>query len=155
MADHDNNRRNRQVASTIREELVAIARDEISDPRLRAVGMITFSGVDLTPDMKNATVWVSFMGKTEQNGDVQKALKALRSSAKFIHRLLIKRIPMKSHPHLSFKYDNGFDRAAVVNVALSEAADLEKETAKQREALGVNEDPSVPYRKPRRSSEEE
>ncbi|RZA09766.1 MAG: 30S ribosome-binding factor RbfA [Proteobacteria bacterium] len=155
MADNDNNRRNRQVASAIREELVAMARDDISDPRLRAVGMITFSGVDLTPDLKNATVWVSFMGKSEENGDVQKALKALRSSAKFMHRLLIKRIPMKSHPHLTFKYDNGFDRAAVVNVALNEAAALEKETAKVREELPQDEAAASPYRKSRREPEEE
>lgn len=150
-----NDRRHRQVASAIREELVTIARKDISDPRLERVGMITFSGVELTQDLRNATVWVAFMGKQEKDADVQDALKALQSSAQFIHRLLIKRISMKVHPHLSFKFDKGFDRAAVVNEALHEASAVEKETAKFRETTGVSVEPSKPYRKPRRSSEEE
>jgi ribosome-binding factor A len=150
-----NDRRHRQVASAIREELVTIARKDISDPRLERVGMITFSGVDLTPDLRNATVWVAFMGKQENDPEVKEALKALQSSSQFIHRLLIKRISMKVHPHLSFKYDKGFDRAAVVNQALHEAGAVEKETAKFRETLGADEESPSPYRKPRRSSEEE
>jgi ribosome-binding factor A len=130
MAD---NRRNRQVAGAIRDELVTIIRKDLSNPSLERVGMITFSGVDLTEDFRNATVWVAFMGKQEENREVQEALKALRDSAMFIHRLLIKRIPMKVHPLLSFKFDPGFERAAIVNEALQEAAALEKETAKFRE----------------------
>ena len=154
MADQ-NSRRHRQVASAIREELVTIARKDISDPRLERVGMITFSGVDLTPDLRNATVWVAFMGKQEGDADVQEALKALQSSAQFIHRLLIKRIPMKIHPLLSFKFDKGFDRAATVNMALHEAADVEKETAKFREENQLSDKPSNPYRKKKSDREEE
>jgi ribosome-binding factor A len=125
-------RRHRQVANRIREELVTIARKEISDPRLERVGMITFSGVDLTQDMRNATVWVSFMGKQEKDADVQAALAALESAGSFIHRLLIKRIPMKIHPRLHFKFDRMFDRADVVSQALHEAAEVESETARYR-----------------------
>ena len=128
----DSTRRHRQVANAIREEIVTIVRKDISDPRLEKVGMITISGVELTPDLRNANVWVSFMGKEEKNPDVKAALKALESAGSFIHRLLIKRIPMKMHPHLHFKFDNMFDRASVVNKALHEAADLEKETASYR-----------------------
>lgn len=154
MAD-TNSRRHRQVASAIRDELVTIARKDISDPRLERVGMITFSGVDLTPDLRNATVWVAFMGKQEGDADVQEALKALQSSAQFIHRLLIKRIPMKMHPHLSFKFDKGFDRAATVNMALHEASAVEQETAKFREENQLSDEPSNPYRKKKSDREEE
>ncbi len=128
------NRRHRQIANAIRDELVTIARKDISDPHLERVGMVTFSSVDLTDDLRNATVWVAFMGKEEKAKDVQAALAALTRSSKFIHRLLIKRLPMKVHPHLIFKFDNGFDRAAVIGRALSEAAEVEKETQKQRAA---------------------
>lgn len=138
----DPNRRHRQVANAIREELVTIARKDISDPRLEKVGMVTFSSVDLTPDMRNATVWVAFMGKGPKDADVKGALEALNSASKFVHRLLIKRISMKVHPHLVFKFDNGFDRAIEVNKALSEAAEIEKETAKIRaEQEPESEDP--------------
>ena len=144
----DPNRRNKQVANAIREELVKIAREDISDPRLERVGMITFSGVELTPDLRNATVWVSFMGREAKEPDVKAALKALESASGFIHRLLIKRIPMKMHPHLHFKFDKIFDRAATVNEALSEAAVLEKETSAYRKEKGEPaEDIQPVYRK--------
>ena len=154
MAD-SSSRRHRQVASAIREELVTIARKDISDHRLERVGMITFSGIDLTPDLRNATVWVAFMGKQEGDADVQDALQALQSSAKFIHRLLIKRIPMKIHPLLVFKFDKGFYRAAVVNQALHEASAVEKETAKFRDENPEAEETPSRYRVKKSAREEE
>jgi ribosome-binding factor A len=122
-------RRTRQVANAIRAELVSIALRDISDPRLERVGMITFSEVVLSTDHKNATVYVSFMGKEEKSQEVQDAMKALQSAAGFIHRLLLKRIAMKSHPKLYFKFDPMFDRAAVVQGALQEAAEKERTAA--------------------------
>jgi len=136
------NRRQRQIASAIRDELVTIARKDISDPRLEAVGMVTFSEVDLSEDARNATVWVAFMGKDEKNKAVKEALAALNSSAKFIHRLLIKRLPMKVHPQLVFKFDSGFDRADTVGKALQEAAAIEKLTQETRATQ--EPDPSEP-----------
>lgn len=129
-------RRPKQIANAIRDELVTIARKDISDPRLEQVGMITFSGVELSQDLRSATVWVSFMGREENSKEVQEALEALRSASGFIHRLLIKRIPIKIHPHLTFKFDRSFDRASAVQKALSEAAEVEKETARVREQQG-------------------
>ena len=115
--------------------------------------MITVSGVELTQDLRNATVWVSFMGKEEKAPEVKAALAALESSASFIHRLLIKRIPMKMHPRLSFKFDKMFDRAAVVNEALAGAAALEKETSDFRKEQGPGEEPV--YRKKKGETESE
>jgi ribosome-binding factor A len=135
------NRRHRQIASAIRDELVTIARKDISDPHLERVGMVTFSGVDLSDDLRDGTVWVAFMGKEEKAQDVQAALEALNRSSKFIHRLLIKRLPMKVHPRLRFRFDHGFDRAAEIGKALSEAAAVEKETQDYRAAReSKNED---------------
>lgn len=128
----DNNRRHRQVAHAIRDEIVTILRKDLSDPRLESAGMITISGVDLADDLRNATVWVSFMGKEAKAPEVKKGLVALQSSANYIHRLLIKRISMKVHPKLTFKFDPMFDRAAVVSVAFKEAEALEKETTAVR-----------------------
>lgn len=151
----DSNRRHKQVANAVRDELVKIVREDISDPRLDRVGagLITFSGVDLTPDMRNATIWVSFMGRDSKDPDVKAALAALQSSANFMHRLLIKRIPMKMHPRLHFKFDKMFDRAAVVNEALAGAAGLEKETSTYRQEHGAGEEPK--YRKKKSAQEQE
>lgn len=134
------NRRSRQVANAIRDELVTIARKDISDPRLERVGMITFSGVELADDYRNATVWVSFMGKSKDSPEVTDALEALQSASKFIHRLLIKRIPMKVHPHLSFKFDPAFDRAATIGEALNSAAEVEKQAALEKAKYSSDEE---------------
>jgi ribosome-binding factor A len=134
------NRRHRQIANAIRDELVTIARKDLSDPALEKVGMITFSGIELSEDVRNGTVWCAFMGKEEKSKSVQAALEALNHSSKYIHRLLIKRLPMKVHPVLSFKFDRGFDRAAVVGKALAEAAEIEQETARQRSDQGKEEE---------------
>ncbi len=128
------NRRHRQVANAIREEIVSIIRKDISDPRLDAAGMITISGIELSQDMKNATVWVSFMGKSEDDPVVVGALQSLKTGSQYIHRLLIKRIPMKMHPRLTFRFDKIFDRAAKVSEAFAEANELEKETDRVRKS---------------------
>jgi ribosome-binding factor A len=134
------NRRHRQIANAIREELVTILRKDLSDPAVERAGFITLSGVELSEDLRNGTVWCAFMGRDEGLREVRDALEALNHSAKFIHRLLIKRIPMKVHPVLTFKYDQGFDRAAVVGKALHEAAEIEKETARIREKRAKKEE---------------
>lgn len=128
----DTSRRTKQVASAIRDELVTIARRELNDPRLSRVGMITFSEVELHNDHRNANVWVSFMGKQKEDTEVKEALAALESASGFIHRLLIKRLPLKVHPRLHFKFDPGFDRAVHVSQALAEAAEIEKNSAKEK-----------------------
>ncbi len=110
-------RRTRQVASAIRVELADITRREIHDPRIEAVGFITISEVQLSQDHRDCLVWVAFMGKDEKQKDVQDALSALNASAGYIHKLLVKRIPVKVLPRLRFKFDRGFDRAAEIDLA--------------------------------------
>lgn len=137
-------RRHRQIADSIRDELVTIVRKDLSDPNLEKVGMITFSGLDLSDDIRTAVVWCAFMGKEEKDKHVQEALKGLNRSASYIHRLLIKRLPMKLHPRLEFKFDSGFDHAAKVGKALKEAAEVEAETLRVRSESGNegSDDPS-------------
>ena len=123
-------RRSQQVATAIRDELVEITRKEINDPRIERVGFVTFSEVKLSPDHRNATVFVSFMGKDENSPEVKDALKALQSASAYFHRALVKRLRMKSHPHLIFKYDRGFDKAAELAPAFHKL-DAEKKPKKE------------------------
>jgi ribosome-binding factor A len=85
---------------------------------------------------------------------VRAALAALQSAASYMHRLLIKRIPMKMHPRLNFKFDKMFDRAAVVNEALAGAAALENETSEFRKEHGAEGEEPV-YRKKKGETESE
>jgi len=118
-------RRTRQMSSAIRDEVVKIIQREISDPRVTQVGMITVSGIKLSPDHKNAMIFVSFMGKEEKSLDVQNALAGLTAATGFFHRLLLKRLQTKNVPQLIFRYDPLFDKADIVQKALTEAAEKE------------------------------
>ena len=129
-------RRTRQLASLIRDELVQIAQRELNDPRIAKVGMLTFSGIEISPDHRNAMVYMSFMGQEEKSPAVQDALAALASASGFFHRQLLKRLQVKAVPKLQFRFDSMFDKAATINVALKEAAEVEKEAAEEKQKLG-------------------
>lgn len=111
-------RRTRKVANLIRTELSRILSYEINDPRLKNVGMVTISGIDLASDHRNATVYVSFMGVDIHSSQAKDALRALNRASGFIHYSLKKCVYLRSVPHFIFRYDPSFDEAAKLNKIL-------------------------------------
>ena len=109
--------RTRKVASLLQKEIADIVRNEVRDPRLQNFMMVTISAVDLAPDHRNATVYVSFMGQSEEE-ERKKGVAALTKAAGFIQRLLLKRLSMKNIPLLLFRYDDSFDYADKMSQAL-------------------------------------
>lgn len=118
---HNHSRRTRQVAQEIKRWLVQICQRELSDPRLAQVGMITFSEVDLSPDYRNATVYVAFMGIDKSSNAAKEALSALQSASGFFHRSIMQKMSLRVGPRFLFKHDDLFDKAAVVGAALDRA----------------------------------
>ena len=51
--------RSERVGDRIRQELAKIIGEELRDPR---VGFVTVTGVDLSPDLRHARVFVSVLG---------------------------------------------------------------------------------------------
>lgn len=133
-------RRTRQVANAVRDELVQMIHRDLNDPRIQKVGMITVSGIKLSPDHKNATVYVSFMGKPEKSPEVKNALAALQSATGFFHRALLKRLQVKAVPKLIFRFDSVFDNAATIHIALTEAAEKEAVLSKEKATLEAKDD---------------
>ncbi len=107
--------RTRKVANLLQKDIADIIRNDIRDPRLQAFTMITVSAIDLAPDHKNATVYVSFMGQEESEKQRNEGLKALTTASGFIRRNLVKKLQMKVVPSLIFKYDASFDYADKMN----------------------------------------
>jgi ribosome-binding factor A len=89
--------RNRRVADRIREELARLLTEEVRDPE---VGFVTITGVDLAPDLRNARVHVSVLGK-----DPETALRALRRATPFLKRGLARRAGLRFTPQLRFDID--------------------------------------------------
>ncbi|MCW8856477.1 MAG: 30S ribosome-binding factor RbfA [Kangiella sp.] len=93
--------RARRVADQIQRELAVLLQREMKDPRL---GIVTVSGVDVTSDLQNAKVFVTFLGKDEPQ-EIKQALEVLTGAAGFLRSQLAKSIRMRSVPSLRFLFD--------------------------------------------------
>jgi ribosome-binding factor A len=96
-----NSRRQRQVAELLHEELGTLIQQKVHDPRLEAVS-VTVTGVEVSPDLENAWVYVSVLGSDEE---AKQALTGLRSATGFLRRELGATLSLRLVPQLIFKRD--------------------------------------------------
>lgn len=73
--------------------------------------LVTVSSVDITPDLKQAHVFVSALGSP---GQQVKALEKLEHSRVLIQGEVAKRVTLKHTPHLFFKIDTAIERGTRV-----------------------------------------
>lgn len=98
-----------RAGELMRHALVDILRaQEITDPDLAGVP-ITLTEVRMSPDLRNATVFVEPLGGGERATVV---VKALNRHHKFLRGRLGHAIDMKFTPALKFLHDDTFDEAA-------------------------------------------
>jgi ribosome-binding factor A len=94
-------RRQQKVARVIRESVSKTILLGLSDPRVK--GLISVTEVDVSPDMKNATVYLSIL--TPENRGQDTIFEALcHASAHFQHQLSGE-LTGKCCPKLQFKQD--------------------------------------------------
>jgi ribosome-binding factor A len=106
--------RQRRVGEEIRHALAwTIERGELRDPVLAGVP-ITVTEVRASPDLKNATAFVTPLG----GGDMQPILEALRRAAPFLRHEIASRLDLKYVPRLSFEPDTSFDEASRIDALL-------------------------------------
>jgi ribosome-binding factor A len=91
-----------QVGGLIQKEISDLLLRKIKDPRLE---MVTISGVDISPDLKQARVFFSRFGEP---ADIQRALEGLKSAAGFIKRELGQRLKLRHVPELEFMHDTSY-----------------------------------------------
>ncbi|GAB4174568.1 MAG: 30S ribosome-binding factor RbfA [Terrimicrobiaceae bacterium] len=103
----------RRVSEIVLRELGLLVHREITFP----VPLVTISAVDLTPDLKNAHVFVSAMGTPEQQTNVLDILEAHRVR---LQSELSRRVIIKNTPHLHFRLDSSIERGTRVLGILDE-----------------------------------
>jgi ribosome-binding factor A len=101
-------RRGERVAEEIRAVLMDALRDEVRD---RRVGFVTLTEVALSPDLKQARVFVSRLG-SEAERDA--AVEALNHAAPFLRRTLARRARLRYTPALRFVSDATLERGSRV-----------------------------------------
>ncbi len=108
--------RHERIAEEIQHEVIAMLEGELSDPRLEA--NVTVTEVRVSPDMKQARVYVTVEGTPSERDD---ALEALQKAAGFVRHELVERIQMRRSPEIIFLFDDSVDRARRIEELLREA----------------------------------
>lgn len=108
------NRRPDRVAAAIREEVATFLQEGVKDPRI--VGLVTVTAVDVTRDLRHATVFVSIMGTDEEK---QSTVEGLESLAGHLRSRLGKALRLRSAPEIVFRQDPSVARAARIEALLA------------------------------------
>jgi ribosome-binding factor A len=101
-----------RVADQIQRDVAGLVR-ELKDPR---IGMVTITGVDVTPDYAHATVRFSLLV-----GDIAECEAALNEAAGFVRNGLFKRLQIHTVPTLHFQFDRTTERAAELSALINRA----------------------------------
>jgi ribosome-binding factor A len=109
----------RRVNEAVREVLSGHITEDLKDPR---VGFVTVTGVETSPDLRHAHVYVSVLGSEEEKSA---ALEGLRSSAGFLQSKVGQELRMKRTPTLEFHYDESIDRGMRISELLDTEGDPE------------------------------
>ena len=91
--------RKARIAEALRLELSEVIRREMRDPRL-SEGLLSITGVDVSSDLRYATVFVSVLGDKDAQEHVTKAL---QGAAGVLRNELRSRKAFKNVPELSFE----------------------------------------------------
>jgi ribosome-binding factor A len=92
-----------RIADQVQQVLAQLLLLKASDPRFRTLSV---TEVNVSPDMKNAQVFVSALDD-EQTTDT---LKALNRAAGFFRRELAQTLNLRTTPNLRFVYDTSIAR---------------------------------------------
>jgi ribosome-binding factor A len=127
--------RRRRVGEELRHLMAQILRDgDYRDPVLRAAS-ITVSEVRVSPDLRNATVYVMPLG----GANVAEILAALKRSTTFLKSLVARELTLRYAPNLTFALDESFDQADRI-AALLALPEVERDLRSVGAADAGNED---------------
>ncbi len=111
--------RMRRVNEAVREVL-SEAVGELKDPR---IGFVTVTGVETSPDLRHARVFVSVLGSDRKRDET---LKALEAGHGVLQAKLSRELRMKRTPRLSFEYDPTVERGVRMSRLIDEVAPVDE-----------------------------
>jgi bifunctional oligoribonuclease and PAP phosphatase NrnA len=105
--------RMRRVNESVRE-VVAGGIGDLKDPR---IGMVTVTGVRVTPDLSEAVVYVSAFGSERKR---RAALEGLESAHGVLQARINRELSLRRTPHLTFAYDDAVERGVRMTKLIDE-----------------------------------
>ena len=127
-----------KVNESIKETLSTIISAEgLKDPR---VGFVTVTGVEATPDLRHARVFVSVLGNAAAR---EATMEALDKSRGYLQSRLGASLRMKRTPQLQFCYDRTLDNALHIQKLLKQEEEVLGAEAPEI-AVGGEDDGATP-----------
>jgi ribosome-binding factor A len=102
------------VAEAVREEVATFLAESVKDPRI--VGFVTVTGVEITPDLRHARVFVSVMGSEAEK---QATFEGLASTASHLRSRVGRALRLRVAPEFQFREDDSIARAARIESLLA------------------------------------
>jgi ribosome-binding factor A len=112
--------RMRRVNEALREVLSESV-GELKDPR---IGFVTVTGVQASPDLRHATVYVSVLGSERKRAAT---LAGLESSRGVLQTRVNRELHLKRTPQLAFEYDPTVERGVRLSKLIDELAPDERD----------------------------
>ncbi len=110
-------RRADRVAREVQRALSDLIRKSVKDPRVQSA---TVCRVELTDDLRSATVYVTRLGAVGDEAASTELLEGLRRAAGFLQRQLGKELRLRNTPRLTFAYDAGLENLIQVSELLQD-----------------------------------
>lgn len=102
------------MAAAVREEVATFLAESAKDPRI--VGFVTVTGVEVTPDLRHARVFVSVMGSETEK---QATFDGLASTASHLRARVGRALRLRVAPEFQFREDDSIARAARIESLLA------------------------------------
>jgi len=104
-----------RIAEAIREVVSSAILFEVADPRVKGV---TVLNAEVSPDLRNAVVFVSLMGTESEQ---KLAMRGLQHATGFLQAKVAARLQTRSTPVLKFKLDEGVKKSIEMSRLIDEA----------------------------------
>ncbi len=113
--------RTQRIGDQMQRELAQLIQREVKDPRL---GLITITAVDVSRDLSHAKVFITVMGKDDDEDAVKSSLRILNDASGFLRMQLGKAMKLRTVPQLHFNYDasvrRGVELTSLIERAVAE-----------------------------------
>lgn len=106
--------RREQVESLLTQALSQVLQRDVSDPRI--VGMVSITRISVSPDLKQATVYVSVLPDKYES----RTIHGLQDASGHLHKQLMKRVALRIVPRLHFQLDDSLKKQSAIFEAIHE-----------------------------------
>jgi ribosome-binding factor A len=121
-------RRQRQMEKNLKRVISDIVRHNLE---IEGSDLLSVTGIDITPDLQKATVYVSHIEDDEAKRDA--VIKRLRRQERSIRQALANELPLKHIPDLRFREDESIKRAARLNNIMQELREEREQRDRERD----------------------